>query len=75
MTIGVLARTLWKEDPKLDVQVYNNEHQEGCSREMVLYAENAIIPINISETMNGQEIVGELQTKNQIVDIGPFASV
>ena len=39
---------------------------------MVLYAENAIIPINISETMNGQEIVGELQTRNRVVDIGPL---
>ena len=41
---------------------------------MVLYAENAIIPINVSETMNGQEIVGELQTKNRVVDIGPLPS-
>ena len=35
---------------------------------MVLYVENAIIPINVSETMSAQEIVGELQTKNWIVD-------
>ena len=46
------------DDPKLDVQVYNKGHQEGCSHEMVLYAENVIIPINVLETMNGQEIVG-----------------
>ena len=58
------------DDPKLDIQVYNKEHHEGCSREMVLYAENAIVPISASETMDGQEIVGELQNKNQIVDIG-----
>ena len=46
------------DDPKLDVEVYNKGHQEGCSHEMVLYAENVIIPINVLETMNGQEIVG-----------------
>ena len=41
---------------------------------MVLYVENAIILINVSETMNGQEIVGELQTKNRVLDIGPLPS-
>ena len=35
---------------------------------MILYAQNAIIPIYVSETKNGQEIVGELQTKNQVLD-------
>ena len=58
------------DNPKLDVQVYNKEHHEGCSHEMVLYAENAIVPINASETMNGQETLGELENKNHIVDIG-----
>ena len=38
---------------------------------MVLYAENAIIPINVSETMNGPEIVGELQTKNEYLTLDP----
>ena len=41
---------------------------------MVLYIDNAIIPINVSETMNGQEIVGEPQTKNWVVDIEPLHS-
>ena len=38
---------------------------------MVLYAENVIIPINVSETKNGQEIVGEVKFENRVVNIGP----
>ena len=32
--------------PNFDVQTYNYGQQEGCNREVVLYAEHAIIPIN-----------------------------
>ena len=32
------------------------------------------IPINVLEIMNGQEIMGEVQTENRVVDIGPLRS-